>query len=162
MYVKIYVGLFEDPRILTVGNRAGILYIRTLCDCRARGSYTLDAVDLPRIARDLLYPRRLMAKLVTVELLQRTAVGWALTSGPYEPWPTRRCSREEAEVQRRRNRLYNQRHTIFDRDGYACVTCGATERLSIDHIIPIAKDGSDDPDNLQTLCVPCNSRKRDR
>jgi ATP adenylyltransferase len=32
----------------------------------------------------------------------------------------------------------------------------------VDHIVPRARGGKDDPDNLQTLCYSCNSMKRDR
>lgn len=44
-----------------------------------------------------------------------------------------------------------------------CATCGATSRLTADHVVPVA-DGGDrwGPANLQTLCVACNSAKRDR
>lgn len=48
---------------------------------------------------------------------------------------------------------------VFERDGYACVTCGSTEDLTIDHIFPYSLGGLDEPENLRTLCRPCNSRK---
>ena len=48
---------------------------------------------------------------------------------------------------------------IYERDGYRCLVCSTTESLTIDHIIPISKGGSDDDDNLQTLCSRCNSAK---
>jgi hypothetical protein len=54
------------------------------------------------------------------------------------------------------------RQRIFDRDGRACVECGATDRLSLDHIVPRSKGGTDDDDNLRTLCVRCNSSKSNR
>ena len=51
---------------------------------------------------------------------------------------------------------------VLERDSYRCVTCGEYHRLVIDHIHPVAKGGSDHPDNLQTLCWPCNSLKKDK
>lgn len=51
------------------------------------------------------------------------------------------------------------RFAVYERDGNACVTCGATSDLSLDHIHPYKLDGADTYENLQTLCRPCNSRK---
>lgn len=51
------------------------------------------------------------------------------------------------------------RNFVFARDGWACVYCGATERLSIDHIIPVTACGSDDPENLVCACRSCNASK---
>lgn len=51
------------------------------------------------------------------------------------------------------------RQAVYDRDGNACLHCGATERLSLDHIHPWSLGGPDTLDNLQTLCRSCNSRK---
>lgn len=51
------------------------------------------------------------------------------------------------------------RPLIFERDGYRCRRCGSTSRLEVDHVIPLARGGSNDPSNLQTLCFPCNRRK---
>lgn len=51
------------------------------------------------------------------------------------------------------------RGLIFERDGYRCVACGSTERLEADHIQALARGGSNELANLQTLCRSCNRRK---
>lgn len=53
------------------------------------------------------------------------------------------------------------RERVFARNGAQCVQCGSPEDLAVDHIYPWSRGGSDDEDNLQALCQPCNSRKRD-
>ncbi|WP_378955409.1 HNH endonuclease [Pelosinus sp. sgz500959] len=52
-----------------------------------------------------------------------------------------------------------QRQRIFSRDNFKCQKCDSTERLSIDHIIPRSKGGTNEDSNLQTLCIYCNSGK---
>jgi len=51
------------------------------------------------------------------------------------------------------------RMKVYDRDGWACLHCGETESLSLDHIHPFSLGGSDAFENLQTLCRSCNSKK---
>ena len=54
------------------------------------------------------------------------------------------------------------RHEVFKRDGYRCRECGASKdetSLEIDHIVPVARGGTNDIDNLQTLCRECNRMK---
>lgn len=46
--------------------------------------------------------------------------------------------------------------------GEACAQCGSTYNLTIDHIIPLIRGGTNDIRNLQILCRPCNSAKSDR
>jgi 5-methylcytosine-specific restriction endonuclease McrA len=46
--------------------------------------------------------------------------------------------------------------------GHRCLCCGTTERLSIDHVIPLSKGGANTIDNLQPLCLPCNQAKGSR
>lgn len=57
------------------------------------------------------------------------------------------------------------RKRILERDSYTCVYCQAPAN-SVDHVIPksLWRDGIDgvhvdDPSNLVSSCVPCNSRK---
>lgn len=40
-----------------------------------------------------------------------------------------------------------------------CVTCGTDKNLSVDHIKPLSKGGTNDINNLQIMCVSCNSKK---
>ena len=62
----------------------------------------------------------------------------------------------------------NIRWAVLKRDNYACRKCGRspgkdkTTELEIDHIIPVAKHGANDENNLQTLCRECNQGKKDR
>lgn len=48
---------------------------------------------------------------------------------------------------------------VFGRDGYKCNSCGTGRDLTLDHIVPVLSGGSNEPDNLQTLCRSCNSKK---
>lgn len=57
------------------------------------------------------------------------------------------------------------RFQVLKRDDYRCQMCGATAKdgatLEIDHITPVSKGGSNDPENLQVLCRDCNAGKSD-
>lgn len=55
--------------------------------------------------------------------------------------------------------VISDREVVLERDGWACVLCGAGDDLTIDHIFPVAHGGSDAPVNLRVLCRTCNSRK---
>jgi 5-methylcytosine-specific restriction endonuclease McrA len=45
-----------------------------------------------------------------------------------------------------------RRHEVLDRDGHACTTCGATDTLTVEHIVAIHEGGSDQLTNLTTRC----------
>ena len=53
------------------------------------------------------------------------------------------------------------RQRVWQRYGGQCADCGAKEYLEFDHVIPVAKGGSNSDNNIQLLCRRCNLTKSD-
>ena len=53
----------------------------------------------------------------------------------------------------------SKRKRILLRGKGRCVKCGSRENLEIDHVVPLARGGSNRLENLQLLCRDCNRRK---
>jgi 5-methylcytosine-specific restriction endonuclease McrA len=80
------------------------------------------------------------------------------------------------DLRRKRRESNKRRSQIFMRDKYRCQYCGIrvgsihpelleklrVEHLTLDHIMPSSRGGSDEADNLATSCKPCNNRKDNR
>jgi 5-methylcytosine-specific restriction endonuclease McrA len=49
---------------------------------------------------------------------------------------------------------------LCDWFGGICLACGERSELTVDHVIPISKGGSNTIDNLQPLCGTCNNTKK--
>lgn len=73
--------------------------------------------------------------------------------------PVHRTSRTET----RKPIPRDTRKVVYARDNFRCVWCGKGNpdvRLTLDHHpIPWSAGGSDEPDNLRTLCWDCNEKK---
>ena len=55
------------------------------------------------------------------------------------------------------------RKNIFQRDQSCCKYCGQSNtKLSIDHVIPRSRGGTDNWENVITACLQCNVRKGNR
>lgn len=51
-------------------------------------------------------------------------------------------------------------NSVLEFYGNKCLCCGRTDlQLTIDHIVPLSKGGKNLVDNVQPLCMPCNSKK---
>jgi len=51
--------------------------------------------------------------------------------------------------------------SIKRKQGFRCAMCGQKKKLSVDHIIPLSRGGSNFPENIQALCISCNVSKFD-
>lgn len=54
------------------------------------------------------------------------------------------------------------RFEILRRDSYTCRYCGASApdaKLTVDHVLPVALGGTDEPTNLVAACADCNVGK---
>ena len=54
------------------------------------------------------------------------------------------------------------KHTLYGKQEGNCIGCRTHfpfRNLTVDHVVPQAKGGTDHPDNLQLLCGACNSMK---
>ena len=64
------------------------------------------------------------------------------------------------EAKRRYDSLFME---VGRRDGFTCAACSyAGNDLQLDHVVPVAKGGTNDLRNLQLLCPPCTLAKSDR
>ncbi len=55
------------------------------------------------------------------------------------------------------------RKNILRRDSHRCQYCGRSDvTLTVDHVLPKARGGTDTWENLVCACVHCNNRKGDR
>ena len=80
--------------------------------------------------------------------LIRSAPKWAV--------PPQIKRRERATLQRHHRGWVQQLAADF---GERCANCGSNENLVLDHVIPVAKGGLSQFDNLQLLCAECNRIK---
>ena len=77
------------------------------------------------------------------------------------PWP--RIIRLSNFVHVPYKKVVLTRKNILRRDGFKCAYCGRSDLpLTIDHIIPKAKGGTDSWENLISACTRCNNLKGDR
>ena len=49
------------------------------------------------------------------------------------------------------------RKSVYARDGYRCALCDCSQGLQIHHVVPRGEGGTNQPENLITLCSYCHS-----
>lgn len=159
-WFRFYKEAINDAKLKLIAYEDRWHFVALLC-CKAQGLLDSD---------DRLMMRKLSIKmeLPLSELhatLTRIANVGLIEHGTWRPTPyalsrilwTTALARPAAHVWRK------IRDFIFRRDDYTCTYCSKRGvQLECDHVIPVSRGGSSEPDNLATACRPCNRSKRDK
>lgn len=74
--------------------------------------------------------------------------------------------RQELEHRRRTRKRKNGVYVISPKDmrrlAGACIYCGSTEQVTMDHVVPISRGGTHGIGNLVPCCNSCNIKKNDK
>lgn len=155
-WLRLYAETIDDEKLRLLAFEDRWHFIALLC-CKAQG--LLDGSDA-------LMRRKVAVKLGLAireldEVVRRLAEVGLIDAATLEPSMRLVATREELRPVASAWRVIRDR--IFNRDGYSCRYCGATGvRLECDHVVPVAKGGGHNDENLATACFDCNRSKRDK
>lgn len=175
-WLRLHTDIMTDAKILTLSSSHFKTWVLCLCIAKENGGY------LPAI-RDLAFMLRLRVDVAQqhIDILSQKRAGddsalLEMADKGLQPhnWNGRQYLSDDSasRVRQYRDKVrasgcivggYARHHDlIFSRDGDACVYCGSTEKLCLDHMIPVSMGGDDDPSNLAVACKLCNSGKAGR
>lgn len=145
--LKIDVNFLEDSAITRLSHGALRLHLEALLWCKRHDREAISVHMVKHFRRVNRIRRAAIDELVEHGVWFHREDGY-VPSGHHKP--------------RGEDRPFiplGVRYRVFQRDGHACLICGTTERLTLDHIVPFSKGGPDTEDNLRTLCLRCNIRR---
>ena len=94
------------------------------------------------------------------EVIEESSRQLRSASGRF-PWPQVIRLLTYVRVPRVTQRKISRR-ALFARDNWRCQYCGATGKLTLDHVHPRSRGGTSVWENVVACCAPCNLRKGDR
>lgn len=143
---------YSDPRVLQAGNRAIGSWVQMLSWL----ALWPDETSIHPACRRMFRATPLVVKkLVDAELLVESECGLE-PLGQGELWKKYHPSTSRPKIPDRLRAL------VMERDEYRCQKCSATEKLSLDHILPYSMGGPHTEENLRVLCRSCNSARGNR
>lgn len=172
-WIKISTDIFNNKKIKQIkkmpdGDTLIVIWLQMLClsaKCNANGKLYLVS-NMPYSEQMLSYefdfPKEIIHSAISIfEKYTMITVNDEIIT--INNWSDYYDDKEEARRTRERIKKYNQRHRIINslNTEKKCAYCGKSAD-TVDHIIPLAKGGNNELDNLVAACQSCNSRKKDR
>lgn len=131
---------------------------------RAKQLRSAECVEAQQLLKQE-YRQRPENKLRATEQRREARIHWT-----EEQWAEFRRKRTAGKLKHREQRYSSPvRHSeaqwlaLLAACGYKCVKCGCGDSIiGRDHVIPLSLGGSDAIDNIQPLCLECNSAKNNQ
>lgn len=139
LYAKFTLEFPDSPKVLPLSDAA----FRALVEIVIRNH----SGRLAGIVPTDLYPVEALTELIEDGLLAWDDHSRLVIANP-DDYPLMRPHRPAIPIEVRRQ--------VMERDRFACVSCGSTDQLSLDHIVRFRDGGPDSVENLCVLCMPCN------
>lgn len=173
-WIRLYREALHDPKIVTLSDRQHRAWHNCLLIADDTGYLPAMrdiAVHLRMSAQDA---EQLIAELIDAELIDPAVVNGVRTYRLHG-WEKRQYTSDSSagRMQRYRSKRrasglpilgdYSKfKPVLIERDGPLCVYCSSSEKIVVDHMVPIALGGTDDLDNLALACKACNAGKAGR
>ena len=160
-WFRLYAEAVDDPKVQMLPAEMFKAWINILCvACRGGGKIGIVSELAFTLRCAVEQAESTLLALEKHGLLHRVSNQHGTTWAPHN-WEKRQF---KGEPDFRRSSEWSEiRMRIFTRDDFTCAYCGVRgERMECDHIVPIARGGSHDDENLTTACKPCNQSKRDK
>ena len=147
--------LWTDSKVVGLSPLARLLWMGSWNFADDYGCMPADPTQLKLrvLPADDCDPSALVAELFAAGLLEDFDGRWRV------PQWSELQGLDPHVVTERRRMSPTIRRQILARDGSACLNCGRSDDLQIDHVHPVSKGGLTEPENLAVLCGPCNRRK---
>lgn len=147
---KVNDSFVDHPKALAAGNAAVGVWVRAgAWSIRHKTNGFIPAVLIPSLTA---------GNTAIIEPLVETKL-WDVAPDGYWIHGWAECNSADVSTPKRKSLSRRVALAVFERDGFRCVHCGVATNLSVDHIVPLSRGGTDGFENLQTLCLRCNSSK---
>lgn len=157
-WFRFYTEAIDDEKLGLLAFEDRWHFVALLC---LKGKGVLDdEPDAEMLARKVALKMGLTLAELAEVMRRLEAVGLAC-SATYQPSMHLVVAREDMRPHATVWRVIRER--IFRRDDYTCAYCGVRGvSLECDHVVPVARGGGHEDENLTTACRACNRSKRDK
>ncbi len=171
-WFRFYSRAVHDPKVQRLPDKLFKFWVNCLCLASENNGHLPGATDLAfhlRLSEQEINSRINLLSSLKTDLFDRTEAG--IVPHNWERWQYK-SDDSRGRVVKYRNKLKESgfntasadkhRKAVYERDGNTCGYCGSTEKLCLDHIVPVSRGGPSIEANLITSCKSCNSGKQGR